>query len=145
MTDENSVTNTLPENATYNDYKVWIGITIFTIIFAAIYEHFSFGVYSNAMIFMFVYPLLLGLAPSLIMKIKNLGRLPVFWNDGVICLTIGSLLKGVFEIYGTESSYVKFFYIIGAILLIIGGVMYFMELKKTKSEAKPVNNAEIHT
>ena len=108
------------KRSNYKETLVWSGITAFTIIFAAVYEHFSFGVYSNAMIFMFVFPLALGVLPSLILSLKGWGRLSRSWNDGVIALTLGSMLTGVLEIYGTSSIYTSLFMILGFILLGLG-------------------------
>ena len=99
---------------------IWTAITLFTIIFAAVYEHFSFGVYSNAMIFMFVFPLVLGVIPSLILSLKGWGSLPRLWNDGVIAITLGSMLTGILEIYGTSSFYTPILMIAGFILLALG-------------------------
>ena len=104
----------------YKEVIVWSGITAFTIIFAAVYEHFSFGVYSNAMIFMFVFPLVLGTLTSLILTIKGWGSLPRLWNDGVLALTLGSLLTGVLEIYGTDSILTILFMLAGFVLLGLG-------------------------
>lgn len=98
----------------------WLGITLFTIIFAAVYEHFSFGVYSGFMIFMFAFPLLLGFLPSLIISLKGWAPLSGFWNDGVIAMTAGSLLNGILEIYGTDSPYTFWLFILGAVLMIAG-------------------------
>lgn len=78
---------------------IWLGISVFCMVFAFIYELFSFGVYSMRMILMFLYPLLLGALPCLILK-RQMGR---FFNDGILLLTGASLLAGVLEIYGTTS------------------------------------------
>ena len=80
--------------------SVWLIMTVFCGLFAFVYELFSFGVYSSGMIFMFAYPLLLGVLPCIVLK-GHMGRL---WNDGVLLLTAASLLNGVFEIYGTTST-----------------------------------------
>lgn len=98
----------------------WLMITLFCIIFAFIYEHFSFGVYSNHMIYMFLYPLILGIIPSLIFR-KHLGRL---FNDGVLLLTASSLLKGVFEIYGTTSNLTSYLSYLGILCLMIGLILF---------------------
>ena len=110
----------------------WLGITIFTVIFAAVYEHFSFGVYSKAMIFMFVFPLVMGFIPSLILSIMKWGTLPRLWNDGVLVITAGSLLTGVLEIYGTDSYYTPWFFYSGMFLLFLG-VLQIIFTKKEKA------------
>ena len=96
----------------------WLAISVFCAVFALIYEYFSFRVYSPSMIFLFAWPLCLGVLPALFTKHMT-GRL---WNDGVLLLTAGSLLTGIFEIYGTTSTMTHWFYILGAACLLIGGI-----------------------
>ncbi len=98
----------------------WFCIAIFCGIFAAIYEIFSHGVYSNAMIFLFAYPLLLGAVPCYILEKKKLPMPDRFYQDGVFTLTLASLLGGILEIYGTSSEYVTWFMYAGIILVVIG-------------------------
>lgn len=108
----------------------WLGITIFTAVFAAVYEHFSFGVYSKAMIFMFLFPLVMGFIPSLLLAINRWGSLPRLWNDGVLTLTAGSLLTGVFEIYGSDSPYTPWFFYGGMVLLFLGVLQIIFKKEK---------------
>ena len=95
---------------------VWLGITVFCMLFAFIYECFSFGVYSPSMIFLFAWPLLLGALPCIVLQ-RDMGRL---WNDGVLLLSAGSLLNGIFEIYGTASTLTIWFYALGFVCLAAG-------------------------
>ena len=111
-------------------FQVWIGITLFCILFAAVYEMFSFGVYSLHMILMFLYPLLLGALPCLFFR-QGAGR---FWNDGILLLTGGSLLSGVLEIYGTSSSLTDLILRLGISLLILDPVL--IALKKAAAARK---------
>ncbi len=117
-------------SATKREPLVWLGITVFTIIFAAVYEHFSFGVYSNAMIFMFAFPLILGFLPSLLLMLKKWQPLPRLWNDGVMVMTMGSMLTGILEIYGTDSYYTPWFFYIGMALLTIGALEIIFSRKQ---------------
>ena len=96
-------------------FKTWSLITIICIIFSTIYEYFSFGVISLNMVLTFIYPLLLGVIPSLFIKINS--RL---YNDGILCLIFGSILKGIFDIYGTSSIYPNYLMLIGIGLILIG-------------------------
>lgn len=96
-------------------FLIWLEISLFCILFAVIYEMFSFGVYSMPMILMFLYPLLLGAFPCLIFH-RSTGRL---WNDGILLLTGGSLLAGVLEIYGTSSSLTDMIWWLGIVFLIL--------------------------
>lgn len=125
-------------SVTKKEPLVWLGITVFTIIFAAVYEHFSFGVWSNAMVFMFVFPLILGFIPSLILAVARWGYLPRLWNDGVLVITVGSLLTGIIEIYGSDSYYTPWFFYIGTALLILGVLqIIFTKKDKARSELTP--------
>ncbi len=100
-----------------------MGITLFCIIFAFVYEMFSFGVYSMNMILMFLYPLLLGALPCLLLH-KTAGR---FWNDGILLLTGGSLLAGVLEIYGTSSSLTDMIRWLGIVFLALDLIIIVMK------------------
>ena len=65
-------------------------ITIFTAVFGAIYEHFSFGVYSYYMLYAFAIPLLLGVLPYTLAAFRG-GRTPRlrgtrYWTAGIITL-----------------------------------------------------------
>ena len=98
-----------------HSFLVWLGITVFCIVFSAIYEYFSFGVFSAAMVLIFLPPFLFGMIPSLITG-RDMGRL---WNDGVLCLIVGSMCTGIFDIYGTTSVWPQYIMIVGCILMIL--------------------------
>ena len=106
-------------------FLVWLGMTLFCILFAVIYEMFSFGVYSKHMILMFLYPLLLGALPCLIFN-RSTGR---FWNDGILLLTGGSLLAGVLEIYGTSSSLTDMIWWLGIVFLMLELIVFLLKTK----------------
>ena len=120
---------------------LWAGSVIFCILFAAVYEYFSHGVYSNAMIFMFVYPLCLGFIPNWILLKNGLWKTNRLYNDGVLVLTLGSLLTGVLEIYGTESTLTTYYYPAGLALLALGMLVYIIKMctygKKKKETVLP--------
>ena len=42
------------------------------------------------------------------------------YNLGVLTWTMGSMLKGIFQIAGTASSYITIYWFAGAILIMIG-------------------------
>ena len=99
--------------------------TIFCAVFGAIYEHFSFGVYSGCMVYAFGFPLLLGVLPFFLRGLKGSRGMKKrrwsenFWHAGVATLTVGSVVKGVLDIYGTDSPYVIWYGIIGVSLFMI--------------------------
>lgn len=100
--------------------KFYLLLSLFCALFSVIYEHFSFGVTSYAMVFMAAAPLGLGFLPSLLFR-KYLGAEPDrFYNDGVVLITLGMCVQGVLEIYGTSSPWTLSLYGAGGVCLILG-------------------------
>lgn len=97
------------------------------VIIEKIYRLFGHGVTSPAMTWMFLYPLAGGLLIYLVSRAKvgngAAERFRCFSNlyhSGIATLTVGSFLKGVLEIAGTDSVYLPYFYIIGSGMLLVG-------------------------
>ena len=92
--------------------------------FGAIYECFSHGVYSCFMIGAFVFPLLLGAFPFRLLQKSGKpfpGKLPGnLICAGVTTLTVGSIVQGILEIYGTTNPLVTGYWILGAVLTMVG-------------------------
>ena len=94
----------------------------------AVYEHFSFGVFSYSMLYAFAWPLILVGLPFLLM---GSGRKPAYlpelarkvWFAGTAALTTGSFFKGGLEIYGTDSPLTKWYFIAGGVLLMTGTIL----------------------
>jgi hypothetical protein len=104
----------------------YLAAALFCLVFGAVYEHFSHGVYSNAMVYAFAYPLCLGVLPFFAAcafggerteRIVPSGASAHLWAYGVATLTVGSILSGVLEIYGTDSDLLIVYPIAGAVLL----------------------------
>lgn len=109
---------------------------IFSIICAfvgAVYERFSHGVYSYYMIYAFACPLALGALPLFIIGLfgkKQPGKLALnAWNSGIAALTVGSIFKGVLDIYGTTNRLI-IVYPIAAGVLLIAGIIGFIRSKR---------------
>ena len=105
--------------------------SLFCGFFAAVYEHFSHGVYSNYMVWLFLWPLL-GAAPAYGLTLLRSAPCPALairnlWASGVATLTVGSCLKGVFEIYGASAPLVKTYWYAGAGLLALAAVFYLRQ------------------
>lgn len=121
-----------------SDRKSVIGylcVSIFCVIFSTIYEYFSHGVYSNFMIYMFLFPLLGGVFPflavSFIHHLPHPCRLSAnLYNSGIATLTVGSCLQGVLDIYGTSSDYMIAYWILGIIFIVVGLLVYKIQFKK---------------
>ncbi len=105
--------------------------TIFVAIFGGIYELFSHGVYSYYMIYAFIYPLLIGVVPYMIMLFTKVNLIPGklsfnIYNSGVATLTIGSIVEGVLEIYGTTNKQIFVYWIAGIQFVLIGMLLYLI-------------------
>ena len=72
-------------------------------VFGLIYEHFSFGVWSHFMGLAFLIPLLLGALPALFMRKERSPVTAQLYGGFVLTLTLGSLVKGALDIYGTTN------------------------------------------
>lgn len=98
--------------------------TIGCVIFSAVYEAFSHGVLSWWMMLLGAWPFLLGTVPFLIFFKK--GRILVprrgisAYHCGVITLTVGSCMTGVFEIYGSSCEYSMVYWLAGGLMILIG-------------------------
>ena len=92
--------------------------------FGAIYECFSHGVYSCFMIGAFAFPLLLGALPF--RRLQKSGRpFPGKLAGDLICagvatLTVGSIVQGVLEIYGTTNPLAAVYWIAGGLMTAVG-------------------------
>ena len=108
--------------------------------FGAVYERFSHEVYSYYMIYAFAIPLVMGALPYSIMAVKQYqpdGLFLHLWNSAVITFTIGSIFKGVLDIYGTTNSLLTVYPIAGLILAILA----LATLKFKKSATRTVENS----
>ena len=103
--------------------RLYVLAAVNAAVFSAVYEHFSFGVYSPFMIFAFAVPLLMGALAFLLLgkALKKTGTsVPAlvckFWHAAVATLTVGFLFRGVLDIYGTSSPLGTVYWIASAML-----------------------------
>ncbi|MBQ8053870.1 MAG: hypothetical protein IJ198_08740 [Lachnospiraceae bacterium] len=101
--------------------------SLFCALFGAVYEIFSHEVYSYSMIYAFIIPLAGGALPFLAIAAGHIKRFPgrisrSLYHAAIATLTIGSIMKGVLEIYGTTSVLLPAYWIAGG-LLIAGAVI----------------------
>lgn len=113
---------------------MWLGISVFCLVFYLIYNMFSHGVKSPYMTYLFAWPLILGFLPcSIIYVISRIKHSTIHINavsdnafcSGVAALTVSSLLKGIFDIAGTASVYQTWLSYAGASLIVIG-IIHFI-------------------
>ena len=104
----------------------YIAVSLFCALFGAVYELFSHEVYSYSMIYAFAIPLAGGALPFLAVAMGHIGRFPgrisrSLYHAAITTFTIGSIMKGVLEIYGTTNALLPVYWIAGG-LLIAGAV-----------------------
>ena len=109
-------------------YK-YIIISIFFLIFGIIYEFFSHGVYSTYMIGAFLIPLIMGcFIYTIIYYLKMYSYLSslgtVFFNTSILSFTIGCIMKGVLEIYGTTNQLIVSYLFLGIVLTIVSFIIH---------------------
>lgn len=102
---------------------------LLTALFGGVYELFSHGVYSYYMIYAFLVPLAGGTLPysflSLSRRVPSPGSAAVcLYNAGLASLTVGSLMRGILDIYGTTNRLVVIYPIAGILFLAAGLVCY---------------------
>lgn len=99
----------------------YLFLSVLIFVFSQIYEYFSHGVYSNYMLYAFLIPFLGLSVPSLLLHALK-KALPTnsrfLWKCGIATLTVGSIYKGILEIYGTNGYFECPYLFIGAALCI---------------------------
>lgn len=107
-----------------------LAAALFLAFFGAVYEHFSFGVWSHFMVYAFMIPLGLGTLPFLYFALRrpiHVNRFAIrAWNSGIAALSVGCVFKGVLEIYGTTNRLLPVYLITGAVLLVTGAAAFFL-------------------
>jgi len=102
-------------------------LTVVTVIIEKIYRLFGHGITSASMTWMLLYPLAGGLLIYLVSLAKvgsgdaeRFRRFSNHYHSGIATLTIGSFLKGILEIAGTDSVNLPCFYIVGFGMVLLG-------------------------
>ena len=104
-----------------------------------IYEIFSHSVFSVFMVFAFVIPLFLGALPNLVIGLSGQKTPGVaaenLYACGIATLTIGSMLRGALDIFGTTNSLLKYYWIVGAAFVVTGAIVYFAQKRREPAQA----------
>lgn len=123
---------------------VYLALSLIAIIINYVYGLFGHGVHSASMTWMFLYPLLGGAVLYLLifLLVPDIARFVAYrmfyniYNSGIATLSLGSFLKGIFDIAGTSSVYIAVFYAIGELFVALGLVMLLVlavNLKKSQA------------
>ncbi len=93
-----------------------------TALAGAVYEYFSFGVWSFFMVYAFAFPLLLGALPMARLARRGRSEMPAAARSllaaGIATLTVGSLMTGALEIYGTTNPLTLLYWPVGGALVL---------------------------
>ena len=115
--------------------KVYIFTTLFCIVFNYVYSLFGHGVSSPFMSYAFVFSLMLGVGGFLAVGWLNVANRMAFnlYNAGIATLTVGSLLQGIIDIAGADTAYPVYYFLVGSVFVVVGGLMYFYEWQTQQS------------
>ena len=106
-------------------------VTLVCAGFGAVYEFFSHGVYSYYILYAIMNPFLGGTVYFyciLYFRSKIPGCIARrFQHFGILTLTVGCMVCGILEIYGTTNRLVIFYFIVGGMFLVIGNFMYLLQ------------------
>ena len=112
--------------------------SLFCVLFGAVYECFGHGVYSYGMLYAFVFPLVLGVLPLLLIAMLRAPYPNRFVRSvchaGIATLTVGSLVSGALEIYGTTNPLTLIYWIVGGALYALGAAVCLRSLFKGGKE-----------
>jgi hypothetical protein len=116
--------------------KIYVFTTLFCIAFNYIYSLFSHGVSSPFMSYAFVFSLVLGVVGFTVFGRLNLGNRTAFnlYNAGIATLTVGSILQGIIDIAGADTTYPVWYFLVGTVFVAIGGLVFFCQWIQTNPE-----------
>lgn len=104
--------------------------------FGLLYECFGHGVLSAFMLGAFLVPLAGGALPCFLLyrfgKLCMPGALPFrLWHFGLAALTVGCVIEGVLDIYGTTNQLIYVYWYVGgglaALAVVLYGLAWFSE------------------
>lgn len=105
---------------------------LFCALFGAVYEVFSHEVYSFYMLYAFGFPLVGGTLPFWVLARGSGKCCPgvaacSLYHAGIAALTVGSFVRGILDIYGTTNRLTAVYFIAGALLTVVGGLVFLFE------------------
>lgn len=104
---------------------IYLIVSLFCVLFGAVYEMFSHEVYSYYMIYAFAFPLLGGTLLFQLISVIGIKHYPhhlsgKLYHSGIAALTVGSIVRGVLDIYGTTNALADYYWIIGGFGVLFG-------------------------
>jgi hypothetical protein len=94
------------------------------------------------MVYLLAIPLLLGVVPELIALVHPSLATRSSWQPtlqafAVATLTVGSILQGIVEIYGTTNQYILYYFIVGVSLLAVSVMTWTVQLLQQQRAQLP--------
>ena len=116
---------------------IYLSVSLFLVLFGAVYEANSHGVYSYFMIYAFCIPLVFGTLVYFIRallsgKDKTTDASDMLYCGFIAAFTVGSVIKGVLEIYGTTNRNTYIYAIAGAVLLAAAGLYKMLNYRRRR-------------
>ena len=121
------------EKAASKTALVYLLVSLFCCLFGAVYESYSHGVYSGYMIYAFVFPLAGGALPFCVLSLTGTKKYPCrrsrnLYHSGIAALTVGSIVRGILDIYGTTNFLASFYWPAGILLAAAGVIFYLAQI-----------------
>ena len=114
---------------------IYLFVSLFCALFGGVYEAFGHGVLSFHMTYAFGFPLVLGVLPFRTVAVKPNFKYPSHlvagcYHMAIATATVGSILQGVLDIYGTTNDLMLVYIFASGVLFISSAVLYAVQLNK---------------
>lgn len=122
---------TFIKSSIFKTIAVYLGFTLFCLLFTYVYMLYSHDVYSDYMTYLFAWPLsggVIAVIGLLIARGKQIRLAFNTYNSGVAILTFGSLFRGILDIAHATSIYEIIFWIVGGIVMAAGIIIFIITL-----------------
>ena len=115
---------------------LYLAVTMLCAGFGAVYEYFSHGVYSYYMLYAFAFPLCGGVLPCFLWAHTRLHPPGLvaqrFYHAGIATWTIGSMVQGILEIYGTSNYLTQIYWYAGTLTTLTGFSLWAWDVIKMR-------------
>lgn len=115
---------------------VYFLAALFCAFFGGVYEIFSHEVYSYYMIYAFAFPLLGGTLPYMLLALREAeypgAMCAMMQHCGIATLTVGSVIRGILDIYGTTNALSAYYWYVGAALVLGSGLCVLCRKKQER-------------
>jgi uncharacterized membrane protein len=126
---------------------VYLALSLLAVVVNYVYGLYGHGVHSGYMTWMFLYPLLGGVMFYNLISLTIPGAIRVpryrmffnIYNSGIAVLTVGSFLKGILYIAGTDSPYTSYFDAAGWMLVAAGMIVLFSIVIRNRKRLGPIS------